>query len=241
MFKTAPSSIASSLLLALLALAAGFGGAAAFAWSGLGDRQVERYLLANPEVLPRMVEALERNQAEKRLAGAGQDLREPFSSAVLGNPQGKRTLIKFTDYNCGYCRASSIEVAKLIEKDPELRVVIREWPIFDGSDVPASIALAAAKQGKYAAFHAALFEGGDTSEAGLAAAARKVGLDLARAKADAQDPQIAYELTRNAGLARELGFTGTPSWVIGDRILEGAVSADVLAEALAQSEQAEPT
>ena len=223
-----------TLLTLATALVAGFAGAAAFTFSGLGDRQVENYLVANPEVLQRMVQGLEAKRAEEKLARAGNDLRQPFAGAVLGNPEGSHTLIKFTDYNCGYCRASAAEVQKLIAQDPELKVIIREWPIFDGSSAVAGLALAATKQGKYEAFHQALFAGGDTSTAGIAAAAQKVGIDFERLKKDAADPQIVYELERNTRFAQELGFTGTPSWIAGNRVIEGAVPADTLAQAIAE-------
>lgn len=222
-----------TLLTIILALAAGFAGAAAFSYSGLADARVERYLVENPKILPRMIAELERQQAQEKLAKAGLDIFKPFGGAILGNPQGKHVLVKFTDYNCGYCRASAGEVQKLLAADPELKVVIREWPIFDGSEKVASMALAATKQGKYEAFHQALFAGGDTSEAGMAAAARKVGLDFDKLKADAASPQIAYELNRNMQYAQELGFTGTPSWIAGGRIIEGAVPAETLAQAIA--------
>lgn len=223
-----------TILSIALALAAGFAGAAAFSFSGLGDARVEKYLIANPEVLQRMAQGLETKRAEERLTRAGNDLRQPFAGAVLGNPNGKHTLIKFTDYNCGYCRASAAEVQKLIAQDPELKVVIREWPIFDGSSAVAGLALAAGKQGKYAAFHQALFEAGDTSLAGVTAAAKKVGLDFERLEKDAADPKIAYELERNSQYAQELGFSGTPSWIVGGRIIEGAVPAETLAQAIAE-------
>ena len=221
------------LLTIVLAFLAGFAGAAAFSYSGFGNPQIERHLLANPQLLPQMIAELERSEAQAKLASAGQDIFEPYASAVLGNPQGKHLLVKFTDYNCGYCRASAAEVQKLIAADPELKVVIREWPIFEGSEKVAALALAATGQGKYAEFHRALFESGDTSEAGVAAAARQAGLDYNRLKADAASAQIAYELQRNTGWAQELGFTGTPSWIAGGQIIEGAVPAATLAEAIA--------
>lgn len=224
------------LLTILLGLVAGFAGAAAFTYSGLGDRQVERYLMANPKLLPRVIAELEKVQAQERLAKAGMDIFKPFDGAILGNPRGKHTLVKFTDYNCGYCRASASEVQKLLASDPELKVIIREWPIFDGSEKVAALALAATKQGKYEAYHQALFAGGDTSETGMAAAAREVGLDYEKLKADAASPQIAYELSRNTQWAQELGFTGTPSWIAGGRIIEGAVPAEALAQAIAGGE-----
>lgn len=223
------------ILTLVFAIVGGFAGAAAYMGLGLADRHTESYLMANPDLLPRMVERWENKQAEDRLARAGDDVRTPFAGAVLGNPDGKHTLIKFTDYNCGYCRASVEEVQKLIAKDPELRVIIREWPIFEGSDRAASWALAAARQGKFEPFFSTVFADGDTSEAGLVAAAEKVGLDLARLRTDAASPQIAYELSRNTQFARELGFTGTPSWVVGNQIIEGAVPAETLAEALANA------
>lgn len=222
-----------TLLTVALALIAGFAGAAAFTFSGLGNGQVERYLLTNPELLPQMIAELEKQQAQAKLGQAGLDLYKPFDGAVLGNPGGKHTLVKFTDYNCGFCRASAGEVQKLLAADPELKVIIREWPIFQGSDKVAAMALAATRQGKYEAFHQALFAGGDTSEAGIAAAAKSVGLDYARLRSDAASPRIAYELERNSQYAQELGFTGTPSWIAGGRIIEGAVPAATLAEAIA--------
>lgn len=225
-----------TLTTILIAAVAGFAGTAAYFGTGLANRHVESYLMANPELLPRMAEQWEKKQAEDRLASAGDDLRTPFEGAVLGNPDGKHTLVKFTDYNCGYCRASVEEVQKLIAQDPELRVVVREWPIFDGSERAASWALAAARQGKFEPFYTALFAGGDTSEAGLVAAAKKVGLDVAKLREDAASPQIAYELSRNSQFAQELGVTGTPSWVVGNQIIEGAVPAKTLADALAEAE-----
>lgn len=228
----------STLLTILLALVGGFIGAAAFSWTGLGNQQVESYLLDNPDILPKMVAAYEQDQAEGRLAGAGDDLREPFQGAVLGNPNGKHTLIKFTDYNCGYCRTSSVDVQQLIAADPELKVVIREWPIFEGSERAARLALAAGQQGKYAEFHAAIFGSGNTDEAGLMAAAQELQLDIAKLEADAASAQIGFELSQNTQMARELGFTGTPSWVVGDTLIEGAVPAETLAEAIAESAEA---
>lgn len=225
-----------TLLTIVLALVAGFAGAAAYGWSGFGNAQLERYLLENPDLLPRMMAQLDRKRAEDRLAQAGGDVSEPFAGAVLGNPEGSKTLVKFTDYNCGYCRVSADEVQKLIQSDPEVRVVIREWPIFEGSDIAARMALAAAKQGKYAAYHLAVFAGGDTSQSGLEAAAATAGLDLDRLKQDAASTQVEFEIARNNQLAQDLGFTGTPSWIAGGRIFEGALPADSLAEALAGGE-----
>lgn len=219
-------------LSALVALLAGFGGAALWSLSGLGDQQVRQYLVANPDILPEMAEAFERQQSEKRLADVGDDVTKAFPGAVLGNPQGTVTLVEFTDYGCTYCRASLPHVEQLIAANPDLRVVVREWPIFDGSDEAARMALAAANQGKFAAFHAAMFAQGPPNPARVEAAARAAGMDLAAAKAFAVSPQVDAEIALNRGLAQQLGFTGTPSWVVGGQTLVGAVGVDTLQQAI---------
>ncbi len=217
---------------ALVALLAGFGGAALWSLSGLGEQQMRQYLVANPDILPEMAEAFERQQSAKRLADVGDDVTKAFPGAVLGNPQGTVTLVEFTDYGCTYCRASLPHVEQLIAANPDLKVVVREWPIFDGSDEPARMALAAANQGKFAAFHNAMFAQGPPNPARVEAAARAAGMDLAAAKAFAVSPQVDAEIALNRGLAQQLGFTGTPSWVVGGQTLVGAVGVDTLQQAI---------
>lgn len=222
----------NSLLTALIALVFGFAGAGLWSLSGLGEERLRGWLLAHPEILPQMAEELRQREAQQRLAEVGPAVARPFPGAVLGNPQGRRTLVKFTDYGCGYCRASEADVARLIAADPGLKVVIREWPIFDGSEEAARMALAAARQGKYAAFYKAMFASGQTSPEAVARAGEAAGLDMAAARAFAASDVAAAELARNMQLARTLGFSGTPSWVAEGRILEGAVGYEKLKQAL---------
>jgi len=95
------------------------------------------------------------------------------------------------------------------------------------------MALAAAEQGKYPQFHAAMFAAGQLDPAAIDGAARTAGLDLERARKVAASDAVAQELRRNLELAQTLGFGGTPSWVVGEEIIPGAVGADRLAEAIA--------
>ena len=220
------------LLTALIALVFGFAGAALWSLSGLGNGQTRDYLLANPQILPEMAEAYQRGDAQNRLAQIADEVKQPFPGAVLGNPQGSKVLVKFTDYGCTYCRQSVAAIDKLIATDPELKVVVREWPIFDGSEQAARMALAAAKQGKYPAFYHAMFEQGPPSEAGIARAAEIAGLDIAAAEAFAQSDEATAELAKSMAFARTLQFTGTPSWVAGGEVIEGLVPAERLAKAL---------
>jgi protein-disulfide isomerase len=231
MSTDAPSTLRQTLLTALLALVFGFLGAAAWSYSGLADNRTRSFLLGNPDLLPQMAQAYEEQEAGKRLAQMGGEVFEPFPGVVLGNPNGKRVLVEFTDYNCPYCEASLKDVNQLIAGDPDLKVVIREWPIFEGSDVASRMALAAGLQGKYRAFHDAMFRLDDVE-----AAAKAAGLDMAQAQRDAASEAVSNEIAKNLDHARALGFTGTPAWIAGKKPFGGAVGYEKLKEALAAAD-----
>ena len=216
-----------TLLTALLALVFGFLGAAIWSYAGLADNRTRTFLLDNPDLLPQMAEAYEAQEAGRRLAEMGDAVSAPFPGVVLGNPSGSKVLVEFTDYNCPYCAASLKDVERLVAEDPDLKVVIREWPIFEGSDTASRMALAAGLQGKYDAFHKAMFRLGDAR-----AAAEAAGLDMARAEADAASEAVSAEIANNLDLARTLGFSGTPAWVAGKTPIGGAVGYERLKAAL---------
>lgn len=220
----------SLLPVALVSLVFGFAGAWLFALTDLGGAATRDWMLAHPEILPEMAANYEKHEAAKRLAGV--DVHRAFPGAVLGNPNGKVTLVEFSDYGCTYCRQSVADVKAMIAENPELRVVMREWPIFPGSDEAAKMALAAARQGKYAAFHDAMFASGPPSPAAVEAAGKAAGLDMAAARAFAATPAAAFEVQNNIEMARKLDFEGTPSWVAGTAVFSGAVGRERLAEAL---------
>jgi len=129
----------TALLPVVLAIPAGFAGAALWDVSGLGDRATHDYLLANPEVLPQAVDVLQKREQAKRIGPLRADLERPFPGAVLGNPAGKVTLVEFSDYACTYCRASVADVNALIAANPDLRVVVREYPILHPESVDAAV------------------------------------------------------------------------------------------------------
>lgn len=223
-----PSTLRHTLLTALLALVFGFLGAATWSYSGLADNRTRAFLMTNPDILPQMAEAYQAQESAKRLADMDGEVFAPFPGAVLGNPAGSKVLVEFSDYNCTFCEASVKDVKRLVAEDPDLKVVIREWPIFDGSDASARMALAAAMQGKYAAFHDAMYTTGDVVKASEIA-----GLDMARAEADAASQAVTTEIARNLEFARALGFTGTPAWVAGETPFGGMVGYERLKAALA--------
>lgn len=232
---------------ALLVLGAGAGWLAANWFPAVGgsfsrgDRRaiegvVHDYILAHPEIIPAAMDTLQRREDARQLAGVRDAVETPYPGAVLGNPKGTVTLVEFTDYACGYCRRSVQDVQALLKSHPDLKIVVRELPILsEESGAAARMALAAAEQGKYAAFHNAMFASGPPSAASIEAVARSIGLDMAKARAAASSPRITAEVNGNVGFARKLGFSGTPSWVVGDQLISGAVGTDTLARAIVDS------
>jgi protein-disulfide isomerase len=221
------------LLTILVALVAGFAGAAGWSYSGLGDSRTRDYLMANPQVLPEAIALLQQREQQGRIEPLRAELERPFPGAVLGNPQGAVTLVAFSDYACGFCRRSMDDVTALIAANPDLKVVMREYPILSPASADAArMALAAAQQGRYSAFHDAMFRLGPPSAATIAAAARTAGLDLARAQADIGGAAIEQALQANAAMAAQLGINGTPAWIAGNQFLNGAVGQQALAAAI---------
>lgn len=230
------SSVFSAILTALIALIFGFLGAAIWSVSGLADKRTHAFLIENPEVLPEMAAELQSREASRRLADVGDVVFEPFEGVILGNPNGSKLLVEFTDYNCPYCEASLRDVKQLIEDDPDLKVIVREFPIFEGSDIASRMALAAGLQGKYEAFHEAMFALGPATPESVERAARAINLDMERATKDAISDRVTSEIAKNAAIARQIGFSGTPAWVTGDAAIEGAVGYDQLKEAIAKAQ-----
>lgn len=224
------------IITVTIALVAGFAGAALWDLSGLGGRATRDYLLANPEVLPEAINVLQQRESLARIEPMRRDLETPFPGAVLGNPNGKVTLVEFTDYACTYCRQSVADVSAMIAANPDLRVVVREYPILIPESADAArMALAAAQQGKYAAFHDAMFRLGPPSAQSIEAAAREAGLDLAVARAAIATGLFDAQLRGNAQLASGLGINGTPGWVVGKQLLNGAVGRAALEKAVGEA------
>ena len=221
---------------------------AASAQSAFDDAQkkeigqiVREYLLENPEILIEVGKELEtRQQAaeeKKRADTLVANAREMFHSPddlVAGNPDGDVTMVEFFDYNCSWCKKGLPEVLSLIDKDKNLRVVMKEFPIFGGdSDYAALAALASNKQGKYWEYHLALLghEGKLTRES-VDEIAKAQGLDLEKLKADMQLPEIAQIIARNQKLAQDLAISGTPAFVIDRKVVPGYLPMDGLMAAV---------
>jgi protein-disulfide isomerase len=212
---------------------------------------VRDYLVNNPEVLDEVVAALdakrEADQQQARtdaLSEHGQTIFHSSSSPVGGNPTGDVTLVEFFDYNCGYCKRMLPSMVDLMGSDPNLKVVFKEWPVLtDGSGEAARIALAVQKIApeKYVDFHVNLMgqpgggEGINKKRAMQVVA--DLGLDTAAVEAAAKDPSIDEAIGENFKMAEALGLRGTPSYVVGDTVIPGAVSFEELQKSITEARE----
>jgi protein-disulfide isomerase len=158
--------------------------------------------------------------AEQSIATQAETIFRSPSDLVLGNPSGKISIVEFFDYNCAYCKANVAEVSKLIEADPDVRFVIKEYPILgEGSLFAARAALAADKQGEYREFHMRLSRlRGHANMDSVLKVAEELGLDGEKLKSDMADTAIDKTLEQNKTLARTLSIQGTPTFIVDDSI-----------------------
>ncbi|MEJ0077209.1 MAG: DsbA family protein [Alphaproteobacteria bacterium] len=224
------------------ALALGASGAPAHA-QGFSEPQrgeiekiIKDYLLAHPEVLQEAMAELEKKQqvaeTEKARSAIKNHSDALFNSprqVVLGNPQGDVTFVEFFDYNCGYCKRALSDMTTLLNNDPKLKIVLKEFPVLGpGSVEAAQVAVAVRMQDKtgkkYLDFHQKLLGGrGQVDKAKALAAAKDAGLDMARIEKDLKSDEVAKTLEESMKLAEALGLNGTPSYVIGNDVVIGAV------------------
>jgi protein-disulfide isomerase len=207
---------------------------------------VREYLLANPDVLQEAAAEFEKRanaaQAERSKAAVAQHSETIFNSprgVTLGNKSGDVTFVEFFDYNCGYCKRAMDDMLTLLKNDPKLKVVLKEFPVLGpGSIEAAQVAVAVRMQDpsgkKYLDFHQKLLGGrGQADKARALAAAREAGLDVARIEKDMVSPEVKATLEENFKIAEALAMNGTPSYVVGNEVVIGAVGLPALAEKIA--------
>jgi protein-disulfide isomerase len=204
---------------------------------------VRDYLIKNPQVMREVFAELERvENAEKEVtakSGIIESRSELFKSKhsfVAGNAEGDVTMIEFFDYNCGYCKRAFPDVMTLIKSDPKLRVVIKEFPILGkGSMFAARAAIASKAQDKYWDFHVAMMESkGSLNENSVMQIAAKTGLNTDKLRTDMDAENVKQEIAESHMLANRLGINGTPSFIIDDRLIPGALGLDQLRSQIAE-------
>jgi protein-disulfide isomerase len=230
-----------SALRSVFAAAFLFACVPAFAQSSLPRAEIEAivkdYLLKNPEVLrDALIELERRGKAEEDAARAravaemAPKIYNSTRQVVVGNPAGKIALVEFYDYNCGYCKRAFDDLGVLIKKNPDLRVILKEFPVLGPNSIEAArVAHALRMQGgadKFWAFHQKLLTSrGQIGKAQALAAAKESGADMARLNKDLDSQEVNASLQEVMQMADALGLTGTPSYVVGDDVVVGAVGA----------------
>ena len=213
---------------------------------------VREYLLANPEVMLEVQQALEaKQQAEEDqrrrdiITSSADALTRNAADPVLGNPAGDVTVVEFFDYNCGFCRRAYADMNAVIESDPNVRFVLKEFPIL-GPDSQAAHTVAIAfnrlKPESYGSFHSRLMASeGRVDEALAISVAVDLGVTEDALRAEMQNPAITASVEATYALADGLGITGTPSYVVGNEMVSGALGSDVLREKLAAARECAAT
>jgi protein-disulfide isomerase len=199
---------------------------------------IEDYLMSNPSILEKMSSALQAEQHTASLAAsktAIASMKDAIFSdpdhIILGNPKGDVTLVEMFDYNCGYCRQALPDMATLLAEDPNLKVVLKEFPILSKESIDAArvAVLVGKSDADYWTFHQALFSsrGQVTAETALAEA-QSLGLDRASLEKNMNSAKVAETIEKSYTIAKALNITGTPTFIIGDEIIPGAIGLDEL-------------
>jgi protein-disulfide isomerase len=202
---------------------------------------IREYLVNNPDVLREAIEALDKRDKataeadrQKIVATEAGPLFSSKYQATIGNPKANATLVEFFDYNCHFCKGALPTLMQLMKDDGKLKVVLKEFPVLGpGSVEAAKVAVAVRMQDKtgkkYLDFHQKLLGGrGQADKARALAVAKEVGMDMARLEKDMGGEEVRVSLEESLKLAETLGLNGTPSYVVGNDVVVGAVGLDAL-------------
>jgi protein-disulfide isomerase len=216
------------------------------------EEVVRDYLLRNPSVLREAFDALERQERESQAQAQIETIRRNADRlfrtgehAVLGNPNANVTIVEFFDYNCGFCKRALEDMQALTAEDPDLRFVLKELPILGPDSQKAHVVASAFHRlmpEKYAEFHRLLLGGsGRAGEASAIKVAVSLGADEAKLREEMKNPAITENFAKTYDLANKLSITGTPSYVVGNEVVFGALGKDVLAEKIAAAKECAAT
>lgn len=208
------------------------------------EQIVRNYLIEHPEVMVEVQNALETKQAaaaqsrvQDVIASSGDELFASPHDAVFGNPNGDVTIVEFFDYNCGYCKRAFPDMEAILKNDPNVRFVMKEFPILGPESIRAHVVAQAFKSlnpDKYRELHIALMSSPEhATEASVIGAAVKLGADETQLREKIKDPALKASFQGTYKLANELNITGTPSYIIGNDLIPGAIGLDGLVERIA--------
>ena len=197
---------------------------------------IEDFIRNNPEIVRDTLIALAaREEAERKQTGLSKVL-DDRGDPVMGNANGTITLYEFSDYNCGYCKRVFEPIQQLVRDNPDVRLVIKEFPILSQSSlVAAKAAIAAEMQGKFGDYHIAMMTyRGQITDAIVMRMAAQAGVDIEQLKSDMESPKTMAIIQRTREAAAALEINGTPGLVVGDKVVPGAIGLDELVKLIAE-------
>ena len=197
---------------------------------------IEDFIRNNPEIVRDTLIALAaREEAERKQTGLAK-VRDDQGDPVMGNANGTITLYEFSDYNCGYCKRVFEPIQQLVRDNPDVRLVIKEFPILSQSSlVAAKAAIAAEMQGKFGDYHIAMMTyRGQITDAVVMRMAAQAGVDIEQLKSDMESPKTMASIQRTREAAAALEINGTPGLVVGDTVVPGAIGLDELVKLIAE-------
>ena len=200
------------------------------------NKVIEDFIRNNPKVLRDTLIALAaREEAERRQTGLAKT-RDDLGDPVMGNPNGKITLYEFSDYNCGYCKRIFEPIQQLLRDHPDVRLVIKEFPILSQSSlVAAKAAIATEMQGKFGAYHIAMMTyRGQITDDVVTRLASQAGVDEKQLKIDMESQRTAAIIKRTREAAAALEINGTPALVVGNTVVPGAIGLDELVKLITE-------
>ena len=210
------------------------------------NRLIRQYIYDHPEVIIDAIQRLQsRQKAEEqtRVISAIKENKENLESdpeaPVIGNPNANITVVEFFDYRCGYCKRVFTNMVSILRENPNVRFVLKEFPILGAESLVASrasLAVWRTHKDKYQAFHAALLEArGGMPKAKILSIAEKLGINKNQLKKDMNDPAIDRILNKNRHLGQALNINGTPAFIFGDKLIPGALDLDTMRQMIKAS------
>lgn len=140
----------------------------------------------------------------------------PTLATVAGNLQGKVTVVEFFDYRCSYCREMAGAIAHLINIDPNVRVVYRDYPILgESSLLAARTVLAAQLSNQYEVMQRALWNFNQPlNNANILQISATMGINSEQLKKNMNNAPVTQQLQENLWLGKNLGVEGTPTFIL---------------------------
>jgi protein-disulfide isomerase len=213
--------------------------------AGKVNKLVENFLLSDPDILQRMNERLaQEKQAAARTAMKNEidahaaEIYQSADNVVLGNPKGDVTLVEMFDYNCTYCRQALPDLATLMAEDKNLKVILKQFPILTSGSVDAArIGVLVSENPKidYWQFHEKLFSmrAGEVGADQALQVAEQLGGNRVELMLDMNGKRPTDAIQQSYDLAKALDITGTPTYILGDEMIPGAMPIDQLKQKIA--------